>query len=70
MTAQRGPRRRRRWFLGGCTLAASSSLGLCAFPLLANALARHDLAVFSIMCGLAVLTGLGAMVAVFNMHTS
>lgn len=59
-----------RRLLAGGVLAVTGSVGLIAFPLLLRLSFLSESVVFSLVIGLAVLTGIGVTVAVFSLKGS
>ena len=57
---------RRRWFWGACTLSSAATLGLLALVLAPTGTALADSARFSLICTLAVVMAVGAMLALFS----
>lgn len=57
----------RRRFWSACILTGASSLGLMLIPLLPRRAVSSDALVLSLVCALAVLTAVGAIVAVFSL---
>jgi hypothetical protein len=66
MMSQQIPRRRR--LLAGCALAGTASLGLITFPLTYRLALVSDTVAFSLVCGLTVIMGIGAALAIFNLR--
>ncbi len=58
---------RRRWLWTGCGLASISSLGLITLAGLYQFVAVNDLLMIPLVFALTILTGCGAMLAIFNL---
>ncbi len=68
MMAEQTSRSQRRWFLTGCVLTGLATLALVLVTVLPAALPLGDTGILSVVCGLAVLMGLGATMTVFNLR--
>lgn len=64
MMSEEAPRR--KWFLTGCLVTGGASLGLMTFPLTYRLPWLSDGLLFSFVCALTVLMGIGATLAIFN----
>lgn len=62
--------RQKWWFLAGCGLTCLASLGLVASVVAPQLTTLSDTAVFSMVCSAAVLMGVGATFAIFNLRRS
>lgn len=61
----------KRWFVMGCVLAGASSIALLALTLPISPLSQMiagGVGPFLLTCGLAVLAGFGAMLAICNLR--
>lgn len=65
MTVDKSGARRRFW--SACALTGAGSLGLMLVPLLPERSVSGDSVVLSLVCALAVLTAVGAILAVFSL---
>ncbi|HPM25174.1 MAG TPA: hypothetical protein PLP66_14800 [Phycisphaerae bacterium] len=61
---------RRRWAFTGVTLALVGSLGLIAFPFISQLSFVSEQVIFPAVFALAIVMGVGAVVAVFNLRQS
>lgn len=68
MMTQEQSTRQKWWFLAGCGLACLASLGLVACVVAPQLMPVSDTTVFSLVCGAAVLMGVGATFAIFNLR--